>query len=130
MICHRQVKCGLFLYADDTCLIFQHSDNNEIEILLNKTFGLICDWFMDDKLSIHFGDDKTKSILFSSKSKIKKVSPLNIQYKGKKVKQYSKVTYLGCTFDETLTRESMATHIINKVISRSRFPYRQKRNAM
>ena len=80
---------------------------------------------MDNKLSIHFGEDKTKSILFSSKSKIKKASPLNIQYKGKKVKQYSKVTYLGCIFDETLSGESMATHVINKVNSRLRFLYRQ-----
>ena len=86
----------------DTCLIFQHSDINEIEIQLNKNFSSIYDWFVDNKLSIHFGEDKTKSILFSSKSKIKKASPLNIQYKGKKVKQYSKVTYLGCIFDETL----------------------------
>ena len=87
---------------------------------------------MDNKLSIHFGEDKTKSILLSSKNKIKKVSPLNIQtlnfqYKGKKVKQYSKVTYLGCTFDETLSGESMATHIINKVNSRLRFLYQQNK---
>ena len=75
------------------------------------------DWFVDNKLSIHFGEYKvnSKSILFSSKSKIKKASPLNIQDKGKKVKQYSKVTYLGCIFDETLSGESMATHVINKL---------------
>ena len=123
----QAVKCELLLYADDTCLIFQHSDINEIEIQLNKNFSSICDWFVDNKLSIHFGEDKTKSILFSSKSKIKKTSPLNIQYKGKKVKQYSKVTYLGCIFDETLSRESMATHVINKVNSRLRFLYRQNK---
>ena len=55
------------------------------------------------------------SILFSSKSKIKKASPLNIKYKDKKVKKYSKVTYLGCIFDKTLSEESMATHVINKL---------------
>ena len=82
----QSVKCELLLYADDTCLIFQYSDINEIEIQLNKNFSSICDWFVDNKLSIHFGEDKTKSILFSSKSKIKKASPLNIQYKGKKIK--------------------------------------------
>ena len=82
---------------------------------------------MDNKLSIHFSEDKTKSILFSSKSKITKASPLNIQYKGKKGKQYSKVTYLGCTFDETLFRESTAIHVINKVNSRLRFIYRQNK---
>ena len=45
---------------------------------------LICDWFVDNKLSIYFGEDKTKTLLFSSKSKIEKVSSLDIQYKGKK----------------------------------------------
>ena len=52
---------------------------------------------------------KIKLILFSSKSKVKKINPLNIQYNGKKVKQYTKVTYLGCIHDKTLSRESMAT---------------------
>ena len=28
------VKCKLLLYVDDICLIFQHTDINEIEILL------------------------------------------------------------------------------------------------
>ena len=66
----QSVNCELLLYADDTCLIFQHNDIKEIETQLNKNFSLICDWFVDNKLSIHFGEDKTKSILFSSKRKI------------------------------------------------------------
>ena len=105
----QAVKCEPLLYADDTCLIFQHNDIKEIEIQLNKIFSLICDWFVDNKRSIHFGEDKTKSIPFSSKRKLKKASPLNIQYKDKKIKQYSKVTCLGCILDETLSGESMAT---------------------
>ena len=123
----QAVKCELLLYADDTCLIFQHNDIKEIEIQLNKNFSLICDCFVDNKLSIHFGEDKTKSILFSSKRKVKKASPLNIQYKDIKIKQYSKVTYLGCILDETLSGESMATHVINKVNSRLRFLYQQNK---
>ena len=123
----QAVKCELLLYADDTCLIFQHNDIKEIEIQLNKNFSLTCDWLVDNKLSIHFGEDKTKSILFSSKRKVKKARPLNIQYKDIKIKQYSKVTYLGCILDETLSGESMATHVINKVNSRLRFLYRQKK---
>ena len=83
--------------------------------------------FVDNKLSIHFDEDKTKSILFSSKSKIKEESPLHIQYKGKKAKQYLKITYLGWIFDETLSAESMATYVINKVNSRLRFFYRQSK---
>ena len=36
------VKYELLLYADDTGLIFQHSDINQIEIQL-KNFSLMCD---------------------------------------------------------------------------------------
>ena len=45
----QAIECELLLYADDTCLIFQQSDINEIEIRLNKNFTLICDWFVDTK---------------------------------------------------------------------------------
>ena len=62
----RPVKCILLHYADDTCLVCQHKDINEIEKQLNKDFESICDWFVDNKLSIHFGDDKTKSIYFET----------------------------------------------------------------
>ena len=58
--------------ADDTCLAFQHNDINEIEKQLNEYFESICDWFVDNKVSIHFDNDKTKSILFALKFKIKK----------------------------------------------------------
>ena len=53
-------------------MIFQHNDIKEIEIQLNKNFSLICDWFVDNKLSIHFGENRTNLILFSSKRNIKK----------------------------------------------------------
>ena len=32
----------------------------------------MCDWFVDNKLNIHFGEDKIKSVIFSSKRRIKK----------------------------------------------------------
>ena len=45
----QAVKCNLFLYADDTCLVCQHKYINEIEKQLNKVFESICDWFVDNK---------------------------------------------------------------------------------
>ena len=65
------VKCDLFLYVDDTCLLWQYKDINKIENQLNKDFCNICDWFVSNKLSIHFGKDETKSVLFASKFKSK-----------------------------------------------------------
>ena len=39
----QAVKCNLFLYADDSCLVCQHKDINGIEKQLNKDFDRICD---------------------------------------------------------------------------------------
>ena len=67
---------------------------------------------MDNKLSIHFGEDKTKSILFSTKNRKRKIGTLDIQYGDVKIKQYSKVKYLGCELDENLSGEDMALKVI------------------
>ena len=77
----------------------------EIEKHLNNDFSNLCEWFLDNKLSIHFGEDKTKSILFGSKRKLRKVGKLNITYRGIDIKQNSQVTYLDCILDETMSGE-------------------------
>ena len=89
------VKCNLFLYANDICLVFQNNYVKDIKKQLNKDFSNICDWFVDNKLSIHFGEDETKSILFTFKSKIKKIQKLEFIFNNIKIKQHSRVTYLG-----------------------------------
>ena len=63
----QAVDCDLFVYADDSCLVYQHKDAIKIEQILNKNFSNICNWFVNSKLSIHFGVDKTKCVLFSTK---------------------------------------------------------------
>ena len=123
----QAVKCNLFLYAGDTCLVCQHNDINDIEKQLNKDFENICDWFVDNKLSIHFGNDKTKSILFATKFKMKKVTKLNIKHRDIQVKQHSKVKYLGCMLDETMSGETMALSVINKINNKLKFLYRKNR---
>ena len=82
----QAVKCELLLYADDTCLICQHKNVEVIEENLNMDFSNICDWFIDNKLSIHLGEDKTKTILFSSKRKVEKNAPLNLTYGNVNIK--------------------------------------------
>ena len=99
----QAVKCNLFLYADDKCLVCQHNNINEIEKQLHKDFESICDWFVENKLSIHFGDGKIKSILFATKFTIRKVRKLNIKYGDIQIKQHPKVKYLGCILDKTMS---------------------------
>ena len=39
----QAVDCKPFLYADDTCLVFQQKDITDIEMALNKNFTRFCD---------------------------------------------------------------------------------------
>ena len=112
----QAVSSDLLLYADDTCLIFQHKHVTEIEKHLNNDFSNLCEWFLDNKLSIHFGQDKTKSILFGSKRKLRKVDKLNVTYQGIDIKQNSQVTYLGRILDETMSGEPMTYKTIKKIL--------------
>ena len=75
------VKSNMFPYADDSCLVFQGKDVIEIEKQLNEDFTNICEWVVDNQLSIHLGEDKTKSILFASKRETRRVPKLIINYK-------------------------------------------------
>lgn len=59
----QAVGCELLLYADDFCLIFKHKDITEIEAALDKNFTMLCNLFVDNKLSIHFGEAKNISSL-------------------------------------------------------------------
>lgn len=42
---------------------FQNKDITEIKNALKKEFANLCEWFVDNKHLIHFGEDKTKCIL-------------------------------------------------------------------
>ena len=46
-------------------------------------------------------------------------------YNGTEIKQYAKVKYLGCILDQSLSGESIALNVIDKVNSRLKFLHRQ-----
>ena len=123
----QTVKCIFFLYADDTCLVCQHNDVNKTDKQLNKDFESIYDWFVDNKLIIHFGDDKTKSILLAIKFKIKNVEKLNIKCGDIQFKQHSKVKYLVHMLDKTMFGETMVLFVINKINKKLKLLYRKNR---
>ena len=84
-LCQRHVSAckikSIFIWRW-LCLIYQHRDIEDIEKQLKSDFENVCDLFVHNKLSIHFGEDKTKSILFASKRKIKSARKLNVKYKN------------------------------------------------
>ena len=126
-MCHKVrfwIQCS---FAYDTCLVFQYKDIKTIEEHLNRDFSTLFDWFLDNKLNLHFDEDKTKSILFSPKHRLKSIGQIDIFHKDIKIKQYSKVTYLECILDECLTGESMVMQVCTRVTSKQKFLYRKCR---
>ena len=103
-------NCDLRLYAEDMCILYSHQSAKFIEGNLNYDFNNLCEWFIDKKLSIHFGGDKTKSILFKRGNKSN--LSLNITQNEKVIKQHSVVKYLGCLLDENMSGEAMARMVL------------------
>ena len=97
-------NCDLRLYADDTHILYSHQNVKFIEINLYYAFNNFCEWFIDNKLSIHLGEDKIKYILFKRGNKFN--LSLNITRNEKVTKQHSVVKYLGCLLDENISWES------------------------
>ena len=117
----QAVKQTLLLYEDDSLTLYQHKEADEIEKHLNKGFENTCDWFLDNKLIIYFGEEKTKSILFASKRRSNNVRQLNIKYNHINIMQHSQVTYLGCVLDERMSCEPMTLKVINKINGELKF---------
>ena len=99
----------------------------KIEEQLNSDFTSLCEWFIDNKLSVHFGEEKTKSILFGTKRQLKDQRDLNLKYGDIEIKQHSRVTYLGCILDNSLSGEHMAAKVSNTVNNRLKFLYRKQK---
>ena len=85
----QSVISDSLLYSDDTCIVFQYV--TEIEKQLLRDFSILCGWFINNKLSIHFDQDKTKPILVGTKHELRNAKALNIVYNGTEIKQCAKI---------------------------------------
>ena len=101
------------MYTDDTYVFYQHEDVKEIENV-----------FIDNKLSIHFGEDKTKSILFS---KARSYMEINISYADHYIKIHETLQHLDCQLDSKLSGESMASKVPKKINTKLKLLYCQSR---
>ena len=50
----------LRLYADYNCILFSNESVSLIEKYLNVDFDSLCEWFIDNNLFSHLGEDKAK----------------------------------------------------------------------
>ena len=105
-------NCNLRVYADHTCILYSHQNVKFIERSSNYDFKNLCEWFIDNKLSIHLGEDKTESILFKRGSKSN--LSLNLTPNENVIKQHSVLKCLGCLLDGNMSGEAMARMVLKK----------------
>lgn len=72
----RPVDCDLLLYADESCLVYQHRDVKENKQKQSKTFWNASYWFVSKKLS---NQKRPKRIPFGTRKKLKQESRLSIR---------------------------------------------------
>ena len=81
--------CGWDLYFLSS---YQYENIKKIEDVLNKEFLSLCQSFINNKLSIHFGGNKTKCILFSKARDLREI----IRFiSGHSINQHETTKYLS-----------------------------------
>ena len=109
------------LYADDNWILFRNENFSWTEKHLNTDFNSLYEWFKDNKLFIHLGEDKTKCILFKKGNK--QHPTRRISKNENKIKQYSVIEYLGCLLDENMSGKPMAKRTLTKIMQKQNVLY-------
>ena len=117
------VSCKLVLYADDSALIFSHTDWRIIQETLSSELGNCHRWLLDNKLSLHVG--KTESIVFGTSRRLGSIGDFQVECGGTSVERVKGVTYLGVHLDEHMNGGKHAGGVIKKCAGRMSFLYRK-----
>ena len=112
-------SCKLLLFADDAALLVSHRDQTTLENILGRELEGVSIWLSDNRLSLHLG--KTEAVLLGSEPKLAKARDFSVQLGPVTLTQKKTVKYLGCILDENVDGEAMASQVLGKVNSRTRF---------
>ena len=122
----QAVDCDIILYADVSCLVFTGENIKCIDETFNHSLNSLCDWFVENKISIHFWEDTTKFISLLIRKKPKSQEVIDITRGDIKNKQLNSVEYLGCILDIILLGQSMFNKVIEKISAQLQFVYRRQ----
>ena len=94
------LKCLVYHFADDTNLIFSHSDPSKITREVNNQLAVLYDWLCANRLSLNVG--KTEFTIFRPRS-VPYVNRITLKLAGIKIFESLKVKYLGIILDSRLS---------------------------
>ena len=98
------------MYADDTALYTTAKTQIQIKLNLQIELTIVCEWLKANKLTLN--SNKTKYVIFGSKSNLTTKPDLNIYVGAAKIERVSAMKYLGVILDEHLTFDEHITYII------------------
>ena len=113
------------MITDAIWILYSHQNRKFIVNNLNHDFNNLCEWFICNKLCIHFGENKTKSNLLKREKKSN--LSLNITQNEKAMKQHSVVKYLGRSLDQNISAKTMAWMVFKKFKGKKKILYRKSR---
>ncbi len=102
------------LFADDTTLITQSEQINEVYANANIDLNIICDWFKSNKLSLNIG--KTHYIFFPFKSTHVNNINNSIAIGDVMIERKQYVKFLGVIIDENLNWKQHIISTRNKIV--------------
>jgi len=111
------VRAKITSFADDTSILFQSKNVNDLYSIVNKDLNLVLDWFISNKLCVN--TDKSNYIIFTSAHKEKYINKiiekdnLSVFMGGIQMARCFNIKYLGIYIDSVLSYKSHIDHVID-----------------
>jgi hypothetical protein len=105
-------KFNFILYADDTTIIFQHHNLNELFELTNSELLHIDNWFKDNTLALNY--NKTMYTVYSHRT-INSLNDFDIYLSHNKINRTDNAKYLGLVIDNRLNWKTHITQLSKKL---------------
>ena len=114
------------MFADDTNLLFEHTDLRILFSMVNDELKKIYEWFNANKLSLNA--DKTKYSLFHKPSKTDDLPLLlpKVLINDKEIERVGSIKFLGVLLDEHLSWKEHIRYTENKITKNIGLLYRAK----
>ena len=106
-------NCKISLYADDTVLYLARKDFNVTVRLRQDDLDALSIWCLENGIQMNV--EKTKLMLFGSKSKTSKLPPFEVKVQHEPLDLVVNYKYLGLTLDDKLNYNKHVPNTISKV---------------
>ena len=106
-------NCNFALYADDTVLYTAKEDFLESISDMQLDMDRLAGWCRDNGIMVN--TDKTKVLVFGSKTRVNRLPPFDVKYEDKPLMKVTSYKYLGLTLDHQLNYNLHIKKLISTV---------------